>query len=95
MHYYSYKLFEVEALDAPTYDYLCQCMIKAKANDDLEAIEIISYPHLKDNKARNGAINELRKRAETQRQLEERVVTTDDLSFFGVKVGNIADHIKE
>jgi hypothetical protein len=95
MHYYSYKLHEVEILDAPTYDYLCECMIKAKANDDLEALEIISYPHLKDTKARNSAMNEIRKRAETQQQLDKRVVTSDDLSFFGVKVGNIADHIKE
>lgn len=94
MHYYSYKLDEVLKMEARTYDYLCQCMIKAKANDDLELLELISYPHLKDNQNRNKVKQAIVRRAETQEQLEETVITTDQLQINGVSIGNIEDHIK-
>jgi len=95
MHYYGYKRSEVLKLEAREYDFLCKCMIKAKANDDLEDLEIVSYPHLKDSKARNSARDRLVKRAETLEELEERIVTSDDLIMNGIKLGNIKDHIKD
>lgn len=95
MHYYSYKLNEVLELDAPTYDYLCESMIKARANDDLEMLELIQYPHLKDNSTRQKARRALVRRAETVEELEEKIITADELKFNGIKVGNIADFVKE
>lgn len=95
MHYYSYKYHEVMQLEFDTYQYLVKCMVKAKANDDLELLEVVSFPQMSNKNQRKRIINNLNKKAETQDQLEERAVTTDDLAFFGVKVGNIADHIKD
>jgi hypothetical protein len=95
MHYFNYKYEEVMKMDAPEYNFLVQCMVKAKANDDLEAIEVTTYPHLKSSQSRNKARMEILKRAETQEELEDSIVDAEDLAFFGVKVGNIADHLKE
>lgn len=95
MHYFNYKYEEVIEMDAPTYNFLVQCMVKAKANDDLEQIEVVTYPHLKSAQSRNKSRMEIVKRAETVEELEESIVSSDDLAFFGVKVGNIADYLKE
>ncbi len=89
MHYYSYKYHEVLQLKAETFHFLVDCMIKAKANDDLELVDVTMMPQLKD-RARNKKINELVKRAETKQQLEDRSITTDQL-----QVGNIEDFIKD
>ena len=81
-------------MDSAEFDYLCKCMIKAKANDDLEDIEIISFPHLKDSKTRNKVKLQIEKRAETEEQLEEKIITTDQLNVGGQKIGNISDFVK-
>jgi len=95
MNFYSYKYEEVEAMEVRDYNFLVQCMVKAKANDDLEQIEVVTYPHLKSAQARSKSRMEIIKRAETKEELEESIVTTEQLQAFGVKVGNIADYIKE
>ena len=94
MHYYSYKYHEVLKLDYSTFSFLSGLMVKAKANDDIEAIEVISFPHLKNESARNKKHGELLKRAETKEELNKRVVSSDELSMNGIKIGSIEDHIK-
>lgn len=93
MHYFGYKYHELVQLDAPTYNYLVDLMYIAKANEDLELRELISYPHLKqdDQKAINRRMHH---KATSEAMRAESAATTDQLSAAGIKVGNIADHIK-
>lgn len=94
MHYFGYKYHELDAMDAPTYDYLSNLVIMCKATSDLELKEIVSFPNLK--KEDMAAIHrKLYMRATSEEMRAETAVTSDELGAAGISVGSIEDFIKD
>ena len=80
-------------LDAPTYDYLVQLMFMAKANDNLELKELISYPHLK--KEDMGALNKrLSLQSTSESMRAAKAVTADQLESLGISTPSDKDYKK-
>lgn len=93
MHYFGYKYHELASLDYPTYDYLVQLMNIAKANDDLELKEIISYPHLKKDDM-NNVHKRLIMNASSEKMRAAKAITSDQLSSLGITTPSEKDFKK-
>ena len=93
MHYFGYKYQELIELDAPTYDYLLQLMSIAKANDDLELKELISYPHLKKDDM-NSLHKRLSMKATSEKMKADKAVTSDQLASLGITTPSEKDFKK-
>ena len=94
MHYYSYKLHEVEELDINTFNKLVKCMNINKARERLEDMENLVYPN-----AKKTAADKIRRKvyniAIPVELRQDKAVTTDQLSKIYGDYGSIDAALKK
>jgi hypothetical protein len=89
MHYYGYKLHEVENLQANEYTYLIELMHRAQAQERMELLELIVYPHTKE-KNQSDIHKKLTRAAVPPKEMEKRAVKAEDLkTIFGSSIEDI------
>lgn len=94
MHYYSYKLDEVEQLDINTFNKLVKCMNINRARERLETMENLIYP--KTNKT---SADKMRRKvyniAIPVELRQDQAVTADQLSKIYGDYGSIEAVLKK
>lgn len=92
MAYFGYKYDEFYNLEVPIYLHLIELYERAKAQDNLELLELFIYKDV-DKNNREQIHKKLTKTATPMAELEKRAIRTDDLaSVFG---GSIEDILRK
>lgn len=84
MNFYSYKFHEVLEMRNDHFEYLYACMMKAKATNRINDLELVIYPHVKQDVARK-IHKKLYEQAMPDSAKKERVVTIADIKQSGFK----------
>jgi len=82
MNFYSYKFIEVMELRNDLFEYLYNAMIKAKATDRVNDLELYVYPHVKADVAKK-IHKKLYEQAMPESAKKDRIVTMEDLKQQG------------
>lgn len=71
------------------FNFIYENMVKAKAQDRIDLLQLLIYPHTSKDKAQK-IHKELVKQANAPEIMKERAVKTDDLkSIFGGKIEDV------